>query len=84
MPNITDTPDSENMFMEDRLLLQALKNKRILDQSVISLEEFQALEKKDLLAMILKSTILMSKAADYIGEQRSTVTRLQMDKLNSL
>lgn len=84
MPDITDTPDSEQRFMDDRLELQALKNKRILDKSVVSREEFNNLEKKDLLEMLLTSTILMIKSADYIREQRTALTRLQMDKLNSL
>lgn len=83
MPEITDIPDSPNMFMDDRLNLQALKNKRYLDQT-LDLDFFQKLDKKELLAMLLKSTTLMHEGANHIAQQRTTINRHVLDKINSL
>jgi hypothetical protein len=83
MPDITDTPDSPHMFMDDRLNLQALKNKRYLDQT-LDLDFFQKIDKKELLAMLLKSTALMHEGANHIAQQRTTINRHTIDKLNSL
>lgn len=83
MPDVTDMPDSPNMFMDDRLNLQALKNKRYLDQT-LDLDFFQKIDKKELLAMLLTSTALMHEGATHIAQQRTTINRHVVDKLNSL
>lgn len=83
MADITDTEDSPDMFMDDRLNLQALKNKRYLDKT-LDFDFFQKIDKKELLKMLLDSTILMAKGAERIAEQRTTINRHVIDKLNSL
>lgn len=84
MPDITEMPDDPHRFMEDRLNLQALKNKRYLDKT-LELEFYQNIDKKELLEMLLKSTILLHLGAEYITEHRGIITRYQMDQIiNSL
>lgn len=81
--NIEAIEDSPNMFMDDRLNLQALKNKKILDSS-LTFEQFNLLTKADLLKVLLKSTVLLHEGAEKIAEQRSQLTRYQMDQINRL
>lgn len=83
MPDITDTPDSPDMFMDDRLNLQALKNKRYLDKT-LEFENYKNIDKRDLLEMLLKSTALMHEGAEYIAKQRTTINKQFIDKINSL
>lgn len=83
MTDITRMDDSPNMFMDDRLNLRALKNKRLLDKS-LDLDFYQKLEKKEILEMLLKSTILLHLGAEHISEQRTIITRYQMNQINSL
>jgi hypothetical protein len=83
MPEITDTEDSPDMFMDDRLNLQALKNKRYLDNT-LEFDFFRGIDKKELLEMLLKSTILLHEGAETIARQRTTINHNFIDKLNSL
>jgi hypothetical protein len=83
MPDIVDTPDSENMFMDDRLNLQALKNKRYLDQT-LEFDFFRKIDKKELLAMLLKSTTLLHLGAEKIAEQRTTINNYTIREINRL
>lgn len=83
MTDITDRPDSPDMFMDDRLNLQALKNKRYLDQT-LDLEFYQNIDKKELLKMLLKSTVLLHEGAEHIAKQRSSLVRFQMNEINRL
>lgn len=84
MTDIIDTTeDSPNMFMDDRLNLQALKNKRYLDKT-LELDFYQKLDKRELLEMLLKSTTLMAQGAEHIAQQRTTINRHVIDKLNAL
>jgi hypothetical protein len=83
MTDITDTADSPDMFMDDRLNLQALKNKSFLDQT-LDFDFYQKIDKKELLAMLLKSTILMHEGANHIAQQRTTINRHVLDKLSIL
>lgn len=83
MPDVTDQPDNPNRFMDDRLDLQALKNKRYLDKT-LEFDFYQKIDKRELLEMLLKSTTLMIEASSKIAEQRSQIVRFQMDKINSL
>lgn len=83
MPEITDIPDSPNMFMDDRLNLQALKNKRYLDKTQ-NFDFYKTIDKRELLEMLLKSTILLHLGAEEIMEKRTTIVKFQMDKITSL
>ena len=83
MPDIVDTPDSENMFMDDRLNLQALKNKRYLDKT-LEFEFFRNIDKKELLEMLLKSTTLLHLGAEKISEQRTTINNYTIREINRL
>jgi hypothetical protein len=83
MPDITDMNDSTDMFMDDRLNLRALKNKRYLDKT-LELDFYQKIDKRELLEMLLKSTILLHEGANTIASQRTTINRHTIDKLNSL
>lgn len=83
MSDIIDTEDSPNLPMDARLNLQALKNKRYLDKT-FEFDFYKSLNKRELLELLLKSTILMREGANEIERDRTTITRLQMDKINSL
>jgi len=83
MPDITETPDSENMFMDDRLNLQALKNKRYLDKT-LEFDFYQKIDKKELLEMLLKSAVLLHLGAEKISEQRTTINNFQIREINRL
>jgi hypothetical protein len=83
MSDIINEPDNPNRFMDDRLNLQALKNKRYLDQST-DFDFYTNIDKKDLLEMLLKSTILLYEGATHIAKQRSDLIRFQMKEIRSL
>lgn len=80
MTDITDREDSPDMFMDDRLNLRALKNKRYLDKT-LELEFYQNIDKRELLELLLKSTILLHEGAEHIAQQRSSLVRFQMDEI---
>lgn len=84
MTDITDLPDSEAMFMDDRLNLQALKNKRYLDKTHDEFEFYQNIDKNELLEMLLTSTKLLHLGAEKISEQRSALIRYQMKQIQDL
>lgn len=83
MSDVTDRPDNPNAFLDDRLNLQALKNKRYLDKT-LDLDFYQRIDKKDLLEMLLKSTVLLHLGAEQIAEQRTAFIKFQMKQINSL
>ncbi len=84
MPDIVDTTeDSPHMFMDDRLNLQALKNKRYLDKT-LEFDFYQKIDKRELLEMLLKSTTLMAQGAEHIAQQRTTINRHTMDKIHAI
>lgn len=83
MTDITDREDSPDMFMDDRLNLQALKNKRYLDKT-LDLKFYQNIDKKEILEMLLKSTTLLHEGAEHIAKQRSSLVRFQMKEIQNL